>query len=172
MSDKREPGIIICSLYHLSEVIDHADAVISVLGASDKLLFPDVSSRPVLRLTFDDIDHTSENFVAPVREQIADLIAFARHWNGAGTLLVHCRAGSSRSPAAAMIAAAALGRPDSASLVTRIRMARTYFRPNETMLRLADSLIAPSPGLVSTSRSVPISTHTDVWGPTRIPLVV
>jgi predicted protein tyrosine phosphatase len=59
-------------------------------------------------LAFEDTNESSESFVAPIREQIADLIEFARRWNGAGTLLIHCRAGSSRSPAAAMIAAAAL----------------------------------------------------------------
>lgn len=168
--NQREPGIIVSSFYHLANIIDQADAVISVLGQSDKLLFPGVGSRPVLRLTFDDIDHTSENFVAPLREQIVDLIEFARVWSGAGTLLVHCRAGSSRSPAAAMIAAAALGLEDSASLATRIRTARTYFKPNETMLKLADDLLGITPGLVDLSRSVPVPTRIDKWSPARIPL--
>jgi predicted protein tyrosine phosphatase len=169
MNQKREPEIIICSFYHLSEVIEQADAVISILGKSDKLLFPDVGSRMVLRLAFDDTN-SSENFVAPNREQIVDLIEFARRWNGASTLLVHCRAGSSRSPAAAMIAAAALGGLDSAELALRIRTGKAYFRPNETMLKLADDLLGPSPALVHLARSVPVPTRTDPWGPVRIPL--
>ena len=83
---------------------------------------------------------------------------------------MHCRAGSSRSPAAAMIAAAALGRPDGASLVTRIRTARAYFRPNETMLKLADDLLGITPRLLDLSRSVPVPTRIDKWSPARIPL--
>jgi predicted protein tyrosine phosphatase len=170
MNQKREPGIIVCSFYHLSEVIDQADAVVSILGQSDKLLFPEVGNRKLLRLIFDDVPYSSEDFVAPSREQIAELIEFARHWNGSGTLLVHCRAGSSRSPAAAMIAAAALDAPDSAGLVLRVRTAKSYFRPNETMLKLADALLQPSPGLVDLARSVPVPTLTDDWAPVRVPL--
>ena len=171
MDQPRDPAIIISAIYHLPNVIEQADAVISVLGQADKLLFPEVGNRKVLRLTLDDTIIPSKTLIPPSRDQIAELIAFARRWNGTGTLLIHCRAGSSRSPAAAMIAAAALGRPDGAALVARIRTARAYFRPNEAMLKLADALISPSPGLVSASRSVPVATHTDVWGPIRIPLV-
>lgn len=170
MSQQHEPGIVISSIYHLPEVMEQADAVISVLGKSDKLQFPEVGKRPVLRLTFDDIDHTSKTLAPPNPEQISDLIEFARRWNGAGTVAVHCRAGSSRSPAAAMIAAAALGRPDGADLVRRVRTAKTYFRPNETMLRIADSLLGISPGLFDLSRAVPMPTTNDKWGPVRIPL--
>jgi predicted protein tyrosine phosphatase len=170
MNRKREPAIVVCSFYHLSEVIEQADAVVSVLGKSDKLLFPDVGRRAVLRLAFDDTNESPERFVAPNRKQIANLIEFARRWNGAGTLLVHCRAGSSRSPAAAMIAAAALGQPNSAELARRVRTAKAYFRPNETMLRLADDLLGPAPGLVDLVRSVPVPTQRDPWGPVRIPL--
>jgi predicted protein tyrosine phosphatase len=170
MDQKREPAIVVCSFYHLYEVIQQADAVISVLGKSDKLLFPHVGSRVVLRLALDDLSCSSENLFAPNRKRIADLIEFARRWNGAGTLLVHCRAGSSRSPAAAMIAAAALGRPNSAELALRIRAGKAYFRPNEAMLKLADNLLGPAPGLVNLARSVPVPTQMDPWGPVRIPL--
>ncbi len=172
MSHKREPAIIISSIYHLSEVIEQADAVISILGSSDKLIFPDVGSRPVLRLKFDDVGYASGKLVAPSRERIANLIDFARGWNRVGTLLLHCRAGSSRSPAAAMIAAATLGWPYGADLALRVRTSKAYFRPNETMLKLADGLFGISPGLVDLSRSVPFPTRTDDWKPVRIPLIM
>ena len=171
MHQPSQPGIVICSIYHLSEVIEQADVVISVLGRSDMLSFPDVGSRQVLRLAFDDTIASSERFIAPTREQIIELIDFVRRWNGTGTLLVHCRAGSSRSPAAAMIAAAALDRPDSAELVLRIRTAKSYFRPNEAMLRFADCLLGPLPGLVGLARSAPLSTRNDPWGAVRVPLI-
>lgn len=171
MSQRREPAIIISAIYHPPEVIDQADAVISVLGQSDKLQFPEVGTRKVLRLTFDDTIIPSKTLIPPNREHIAGLIEFARRWNGAGTLLVHCRAGSSRSPAAAMIAAAALGRSDGASLVTRIRTARAYYRPNETMLKLAEGLLGITPRLLDLSRSIPVPTRIDKWSPARIPLM-
>ncbi len=170
MDQQRDPGIIISAIYHLPGVIDQADAVISILGQSDKLPFPDVGGRPVLRLAFDDTVVPSKTLIPPNRQHIADLIEFARRWNGAGNMLVDCRAGSSRSPAAAMISAAALGRPDGAALVTRIKLARAYFRPNEIMLKFADDLIGITPGLLDLSRSVPVPTRIDKWAPARIPL--
>lgn len=170
MEQRREPAIIISAIYHLLEVFDQADAVISILGQADKLPFPDVGGRPVLRLALDDTTVPSKTMIPPNRQHIADLIEFARSWNGVGTLLVHCRAGSSRSPAAAMIAAAALGRPNGSDLVLRVRTARAYFKPNETMLKFADDLLGASLGLVDLSRSVPVPTRVDKWAPARIPL--
>lgn len=170
MYQQRDAGIIIAAIYHLPKIIDQADAVISILGQADKLPFPDVDGRPVLRLAFDDTIVPSKTLIPPNTEHIAELICFARRWNGLGTLLVHCRAGSSRSPAAAMIAAAALARPTNTDLVLRVRSAKAYFRPNETMLRLADGLLGPRSSLVALSRSVPVPTRIDKWAPARIPL--
>ena len=64
------------------------------------------------RLEFDDAQYSSGQLVAPSGKQIEELIAFAKIWGGAGGLLIHCRACTSRSPAAAMIALAAIGRAD------------------------------------------------------------
>jgi predicted protein tyrosine phosphatase len=170
MKQEQEPAIVICSIHHLWEVIERADAVISVLGRSDKLLFPEVGNRTALRLEFDDTNHSSGTLVAPNRGQIAELVAFSRRWRASGTLVIHCKAGSSRSCAAAMIVAAALGRQDSAELALRIRTSKAYFRPNEAMLTLADCLLEPSPRLVELARSVPVPTRTDPWGPVWVPL--
>lgn len=168
-----QSGIVVTPYKHINEVFERTAVshAISILGRhSDRLEWPDVGTRKVLRLEFDDTIYSSGRFVAPSRDQIAELIEFTRSWNGDGTLMVHCRAGSSRSPAAAMIAVAALGRQDGAALVLRIRMAKAYFRPNESMLGLADSLLFPSPGLVDLARSIPAPTRIDPWGPVWIPL--
>ena len=172
MKRNNVPSIVVTPYQHIPDVLIRTDVshAISILGRSDQLAWPSVGTLKVLTLEFDDIIYSSGSFIAPNREQIANLIAFARDWNGTGTLLVHCRAGSSRSPAAAIIAAAALGRPDSAALVMRIRTARAYFRPNETMLKLADGLLSTSPGLVNLARTIPVPTRTDPWGPVTIPL--
>ena len=106
-----------------------------MLGDSDRLDWPDFGSTPTLRLRLEDIYAPSRGWSPPSPEHISELIEFARGWNGIGALLVHCRAGSSRSPAAGMIAAAALGRADSPALAMRVRIAKAYFRPSETMLK-------------------------------------
>jgi len=95
MRDHREGGIIVCSYQHLPLMMSDADAVISLLGRSDKLEFPDVGRRPTLRLKFDDVQYSAGTWVAPSRQDIGELIEFARSWAGHGNLLLRCRAGSS-----------------------------------------------------------------------------
>jgi predicted protein tyrosine phosphatase len=172
MNHTHEPAIIISPFQHIPQVLSQNDVtrVVSILGLSDKLDWPSVGDRGVLRLRFDDIIYTSGSFVAPSADQIRQLIEFGRLWNGIGSLLVHCRAGSSRSPAAGMIVAAAVSGVDTASLVRRVLSAKAYFRPNEAMLKLADTLLVFNPGLVDLARSIPVPTRTDAWGPVRIPL--
>ena len=172
MNHQRIPAIIISPYQHVAGILDRTTVshVISILGESDRLAWPTVGTLKVLRLKFDDIIYSSQRFIAPNRDQIADLIEFARDWNGVGSILIHCRAGRSRSPAAAVIAAASLGRPDTQALVLRVGAAKAYFRPNETMLKLADTLLTPSPNLVDLTRSVSVPTRTDPWGPVTIPL--
>ncbi len=104
------------------------------------------------------------------REQIVELVEFGRNWNGATSIALRCRAGSSRSPGAAAVVAAALGRPETSSLVRRILLSKAYFRPHLGMLALADSILGVTPGLVGLVRSLPAPARTDDWGPIRIPL--
>jgi predicted protein tyrosine phosphatase len=173
MQQRDVPAIIVSPYTHLAQVLDQTDIshVVSILGQSDKLNWPDVGSRRVLRLQFDDITYSSGKFIAPTREQIVELVEFGRNWNGAASILIHCRAGSSRSPGAAAIVAAALGRADTSSLVRRVALSKAYFRPHVGMLALADSVLGVTPGLVEVVRSLPAPTRTDDWGPIRIPLV-
>ena len=126
--------------------------VISILGDSDKLDWPDTGKRSVLRLKFDDVGYSSGDLKGPTRETIEQLIEFARDWGGHSNLLVHCRAGTSRSPAAALIALAAVPRLNTIGNFERLINAKAYYRPNSTMLRLADSLLEPSPDLLEVSK--------------------
>jgi len=83
-------------------------------------------------------------------------------------MLVHCRAGSSRSPAAAMILAAVLERPETDDLVLRVATAKAYFKPHMGMLALADRLLHRRALLVDLLRSVPSLTRIDEWGPVAV----
>jgi predicted protein tyrosine phosphatase len=161
------PSIVITPYYELGRALTEHDVgrVVSILGAgSDRLPWPDVGERPTLRLAFDDTHHSTGALVAPTRQDIDALIAFARDWRGEGTLLVHCRAGSSRSPAAAMIAPAAIGRLDIARLVPT---AKSYFRPHRGCLSLADAALATT--LVGLAEK-PAPTCTDNWAPVALAL--
>ena len=113
--------------------------VISILGSTDRLPWPLLEGPKVLRLCFDDTYLSTKYAVGPTPQQIRSLIDFAKEWGGRSSILIHCRAGASRSPSAALIAAAAIGRRD---LFARLLDAKTYFRPNRRMLELAGKILA------------------------------
>ena len=135
--------------------------VISILGNSDGLDWHAVGSRSVLRLKFDDVGYSSGTLLAPTREAIQNLIEFACEWGGDSNLLVHRRAGTSRSPAAALIAVASVRGLKTKSNLDLLMNAKAYYRPNSTMLRLADSLLEPSPNLLQTSKNLRASNEVD-----------
>ena len=167
MNQKKDASIIVTPIYHVPQILDKSDVthVISILGPSDRLPWPDVGARKSLRLWFDDTQYTSGRLVAPAPQHIEDMIAFVRDWDGRTSMVIHCRAGSSRSPACGWAALAAIGRTD------LIHGAwKSFWKPHQGCLRIADSLISPNPGLVDLAQSVPVPTRTDEWGPVRIPL--
>ena len=139
--------------------------VVSILGRSDKLPWPNIGKRQACRLRFDDTQYSSGALVAPTRQQIEELIAFANAWSGKQGLLIHCRAGTSRSPAAAMIALASISRVD---LIESVIVSKAYFRPHTGCLRLADAIMSPSPGLLAIAFNKPVSVRTDEVGPVSI----
>jgi predicted protein tyrosine phosphatase len=161
------PSIVITPYYELGRALTEHDVgrVVSILGAaSDRLPWPEVGARPTLRLAFDDTHYASGGLIAPTPAHIDALIAFARAWKGEGTLLVHCRAGSSRSPAAAMIALAVIGRLDVAQ---RVPTAKSYFRPHRSCLSLADAALGTT---LADFAQKPLPTHTDDWAPVALAL--
>ena len=163
-------GRIIISPYgDVSQELQAPDIshVVSILGPSDKLPWPDVGERKVCRLEFDDTQYSSGQLIAPSRQQIGELIAFARAWGGKQGLLVHCRAGSSRSPAAALICLASIGRIDQVGAVIA---SKAYFRPHAGCLRLADATMSPSLGLLAIALSKPVPVRLDDVGPVSISL--
>ena len=129
--------------------ISHA---ISILGPKDGVNFPIIRAPHVLQLSFDDVGYTSAFGTAATADNITDLIEFARSWAGQGNLLVHCKAGTSRSPAAAMIALASIDAPDLDSSLSNLLALRNYYRPNTTMLRIADGILKRKDTLVQSAR--------------------
>ena len=132
------------------QTISHA---ISILGPKDGVKFPIIQAPHVLQLSFDDVGYTSAFGTAATTEDISDLIEFARMWAGKGNLLVHCKAGTSRSPAAAMIALASLDALDLDKCLSDLLALRNYYRPNTTMLRIAEGVLNRKDALVTLARN-------------------
>jgi predicted protein tyrosine phosphatase len=171
MNGRLPPSIVVCSLHHLSDAVRRYEPqrVVSILSDAERTSFsgPAFGNRIVLELRFDDLAYGTDRFVVPAERHIESLIEFAFRWGGSGNLLVHCRAGTSRSVAGAAIAAAAIGRKD---LAERVLSAKSYFKANQRMLEIADRLLVPSPGLKGLAQSIPLADKLDEWGPIGIPL--
>lgn len=164
-------GIAISSLDHLPRALEQfrPGAVVSILSRAEAERLPPgmFGPRKVLRMAFDDLGHSSGQFRAPHRADIEALIGFVKDWAGTGTILIHCRAGASRSPAAALIVAATVW-PDRPEFLGRIARAKSYFTPNSTMLRLGDEVLGTN--LVGLVRELPPPGRQDQWSPVFVPV--
>lgn len=90
------------------------------------------------------------DLVAPDKAHVEAVIAFARGWDRARPLLVHCMMGVSRSPAAALIAALAVAPDqDDDDLVRRLRAASVQATPNSRLVAIGDAVLGRDGRLVA-----------------------
>ena len=110
-----------------------AEYLISI-GDDDRVPAGFHRARGRLRLVFDDL-LPGEIGAGPTVEQIRQIADFGRRVPEGARLLVHCYAGISRSPAAAMIVLMARGASfmDAQAIVKSVR---PQARPNRLMLEL------------------------------------
>ena len=108
-------------------------------GAHTVLVFHDVV--PETRIT--------PEIVPPAAHHAEAIIRAARAWDRAGPLLVHCALGVSRSPAAALIALAAL-RPDRSwdDALRDLRARAPSITPNARLIALGDAALGLGGALV------------------------
>ncbi len=144
--------------------------VVSILGGRDDVEFPSFGVSKVLQLKFDDVGYSSEYGRAASAADISSLIEFSSSWMSQGNLLVHCKAGTSRSPAAGMIILAALMEQDREVLIRKLLSMKAYYRPNTTMLRIADQLLSTGGLLVSIAHSLPVTDAQSSLGFARLVL--
>jgi predicted protein tyrosine phosphatase len=108
-----------------------------------------------LRLEMNDVAARRPGLTAPSRQQVAELLAFADAWSGERPLLIHCFAGVSRSPAAAL-AIASQRRPDlpELALAQALRLASPEATPNAMILDWADALLGRDRRLAAAGRAI------------------
>lgn len=116
------------------ERVDHVLTLVS----PDAEIPPVAPPRTVLR--FNDIVEPRAGLVAPTAETIAAILALGQARDA--TVLVHCHAGVSRSPAAAYILACAR-RPagEELTLAADLRVMCPEATPNAMMIALADAAL-------------------------------
>jgi predicted protein tyrosine phosphatase len=131
--------------------------LISILGPSDQLVWPELGSTDKrLRIECDDTQHPSSGFIVPTIDHVEALIVFFRQWNGEGDLMIHCKAGTSRSPAAALIALAMLNPERERDAALLLRQEAPQARPSEVFLRHADKILGTGTDLASAARAMPM----------------
>jgi predicted protein tyrosine phosphatase len=120
----------------------HAVTLINSIEMATVLTPPHIHPQNHLRLAMSDIDHPEDGRILPSADHVAALLAFLPRWQRETPLLIHCRAGVSRSPAAAYIALCALN-PDEGelSLARRLAAAGRLVNPNRLMISLGDAAL-------------------------------
>ena len=155
--------IFVCPLSKVEEMVArHKPArVVSLLDPHFSFpdLGPDYAGRH-LQLRFHDIHVAAADEIAPSAEHVARLIEFVSGLGPGEDVLIHCRAGISRSTAAAFIAACYL-QPDvpELDLALALRQASPMARPNQVMVALADVAMGRegrmTEAIVRTGRNLP-----------------
>jgi len=95
-----------------------------------------VEGLPHLRIAFHDVERPALGRSPPTAGQVGGFISFVEQAKGA-RLLIHCRAGISRAPALAIVAAIIRGERPGA-IFERLAPFAALLRPNRLVLALAD----------------------------------
>jgi predicted protein tyrosine phosphatase len=139
------PAIHVCALSRI-ETTAHAigaRSMVSLINAQTPVPRPAcVPAENHLFIGLSDITEPRDGHILPGEDHVRDLLAFARAWDRAAPLLIHCYAGVSRSTAAAYIAACAL-RPelDERALARLLRERSPTATPNIRLVETADRLL-------------------------------
>jgi predicted protein tyrosine phosphatase len=146
------PHIYVCGLDDVSECVQRfrPARLISLLPASEQPATPHlVAPGDHLRIAVDDIAEPKPGATAPDRVHVDTLINFLRTSPLQGSILIHCLAGMSRSPAAALIAMV-LDAPGCEREAAKVlREAAPFAEPNRLLIRLADEALARGGRLVA-----------------------
>lgn len=137
--------IYVCPLSKVEATVAEvrADRLISLLAAETAMIRPAaILESNHLWLSMHDIVAAQEGMMPPGEVHVRSLLDFAKAWDRARPLVVHCYAGISRSTATAYIIAAALapGR-DEFELATTLRRLSPSATPNPKLIGLADDIL-------------------------------
>jgi predicted protein tyrosine phosphatase len=107
-----------------------------------------------LTLGFHDIQKPARGRQGPSENDMFQLLEFSRAWNGNGPIVVHCHAGVSRSPTAALIILAAFNPGREQEAVAVLRRAIPHATLNGWMVRIAAPLLGCDGELVNAVQAV------------------
>ena len=153
-NDKLVPFIQVCSLDAAREAdVEAYDGIITIEDSDITNPFRVEGGSPPQRvLTFDDITGPIDNWVAPEEFHVRSALSFARQ-RAQPSLMIHCHAGMSRSPAIALaIFADWLGADREYEAVKELMKEVPLCTPNSLVVEIADRLLGRSNRLVGALR--------------------
>ena len=145
------PHIQGCGLEAANEVdADVYDGIITIKDSTVKEPFRIRDAYPPqCILQFDDISEPVDDWVVPQEGHIRTALAFSHQWEQP-SLLIHCRAGMSRSPALALaIFADCLGEGSEEEAVGELLKIAPLCTPNRLVVKIADRELGRKGQLVS-----------------------
>lgn len=137
--------IIVSSIWSIESALEtySPSHMISILNPGAHMKTPKrVKNRDHFRVEFDDVDVCNPWDKYPTQNHMEQILEFGRKAIKDGhPVLIHCTAGVSRSPAAALILAASLTKLSMSDLVKVLREKAPYCRPNWLMVELGEQLL-------------------------------
>jgi predicted protein tyrosine phosphatase len=169
--------IVVAPLARIAEmaVCHKASEMISLIAANQDFHRPAViEAQRHLKLTMNDITFAGTGgLIAPQETHVAQIIEFARTWDQASPLIVHCWMGVSRSPAAAMIASLAVEPDDDDdALAQRLRAASPFATPNMRLVEIGDAMLQRGGRFVKAVKALGRGADADGNTPFALPLPV
>ncbi len=142
-TDRLIPFIQICSRESARESdISAYDGVITIEDTTEKNPFRVELEYPLqLVLRFDDIQMPVDQWVAADDSHVRSALNFARQWDQP-SLLIHCTAGISRSPAIALaVLADCYGKGREVDSIKELLKSAILCKPNKRVVEIADRLL-------------------------------
>jgi predicted protein tyrosine phosphatase len=101
---------------------------------------------------FDDVDYSTEN--GPQESEISLLLVFSRQFTMTDKILIHCRAGVSRSTSVAYAVSCQHGQPgQEAEAFAYIRQIRPQLIPNGLVVKMADRILKRKGRLLAAAKT-------------------
>jgi predicted protein tyrosine phosphatase len=139
------PRIHVCPLSKLPETVRAcgAQSLVTLIDKGTPVKRPEgIAAEKHLALILSDISIETAGHDLPTESHVEKLLVFARNWDQAAPLLMHCIAGVSRSTAAAYIAACALlPHRGESEIALVLRKNSPTATPNPRLIALADEIL-------------------------------
>ena len=130
--------------------------LISLMDNVDAAPTPsNIDANNHLRLGFHDVESKTHSQMPPSIGDVEQIIEIANRWKGSNKpILIHCTAGVSRSPAAALILASIRQPNKETELARYLRRQAPYCRPNKLMIKLAGRALSQEGRLIAAVKNL------------------